>query len=377
VDEVPVALLGDVLDAFRWTAAGKTADVAVVRDLAGGLQLRGLDALSTSAKAAISHHELASAGLRTVAAEGLWLLDAEAMEQVPDTPGANDPIYLRGRISGPWGPGAVRASGRLALTRADLLAGIVEEEPHAFRLAQAPSNGGTAARCLHAAVPGGRAGDIARGEAYILAYPLVPFELQPSDAANEAFIAQLIHDVLGALRTDLKGARSAHWLTREVLPVPSRADLVDQLAREGWEIRGNTAVHRVVPRGGFTGFLSMALGSDYDRKIALPPEASPAAFMALAARMVASFPGFPDERAQAMTRRVGAGPAMRFTQPITIPPQSTPASLDRRLAASPAFPARPAGEREDWEREFERAFAEPGAPPGRRVTSMGPRPRER
>lgn len=344
------ALAAQVLDVFRWRRAGTVSEVVVVRDLRGELAVvEGAGELPTSLRAALNRHELAAGGLRTVTADGLWLLDVEAMEQMPDTPGTNDPIYLRGRLSGPWGGAVFAATGRLALTRADLLAGLVEGEPFAMRAGSAEAG----ARCLHAAIPAGRAEEVALGQAYVLAYALVPYELQPDDAANEAVVAQIVHDVLGALKADLRAAKVAHWLAKEPLPVPSRPALEAHLAGQGWKIKGNVATLPSGPRPGISGFLSMALGIDYDRKIALPREAPPAAFLILAQRMVSSFPDFPDERAVALSRRVDRPGA----SPRVVVASGSPAV---GLTEAIRLPARPQGERDEWEAHFRRAVASPG-----------------
>lgn len=370
VDALRPALAGQVVDVLRWRRSRRgIQEVAVIRDLTGALHVQPgpFTALPAAIRAAIHHHELAAGGLRTVDAEALWLLDADAMEQLPDTPGVNDPIYLRGRLSGPWtDDGAVIASGRLAITRADLLAALVFGEPYALRLAHTISGG---ARCLHMALPGGRTDEIAGGEAYVLAYALVPYELQPTDPANEPVAAQLIHDVLGALRADFKASRQPHWLVREVLPVPSRADLEHRLQSEGWKIRGNTAVRPSGPPSGISGFISMALGVDYDRKIVLPKEAPLQAFVALAGRMIQSFPGFPDERATELIRRIEAHASVgRPAKPIEwITPGRQPAK-SQGLTGVLNLPPRPKGEREEWEAQFERAHTSPGL--GARVTKI-------
>ena len=367
LDPLHPAMAAQVVDVLRWRRPGHgVAEVAVVRDLTGALHVHPgpFTALPAALRAAIHHHELAAGGLRTVDAAALWLLDADAMEQLPDTPGVNDPIYLRGRLSGPWtDDGAVIASGNLAVTRADVLAALVFGEPFALRLANALSGG---ARCMHMALPGGRTGEIAQGEAYVLAYALVPYELQPSDPANDAVAAQLIHDVLGALRADFKASKQPHWLVRDVLPVPSRAELEDRLTSEGWKIRGHMAVRPSGPPSGISGFISMALGVDYDRKITLPKEAPLATFIALAGRMIQSFPGFPDERATELIRRIEAhATALRPTKPIE---WVTPGQPAQGMTGALNLPKRPKGEREEWEAQFERGYASPGL--GARVTKI-------
>jgi hypothetical protein len=352
-DPAPVGALhpvnASVLDAFR----SRGREVAVLRDLRGDLHLYdgSFDALPTALRADLRGHELAVGGLRTVAADGIWLLDVSAMEQLPDTPGTNDPIYLQGRLSGPWPGTPSVAAGRLAITRADLLAGLVSGEPFAVR-----TEGG---RVLHAALPGGRTEEIALGQAYVLAFALVPFEIQPTDPANDTVVAQLIHDLLGALRADLQAAKAPHWLVKERLPVPSRAALEAALVADGWKIRGQSAVRPLGPGSGLTGFLSMALGIDYDKKILLPKEAPLPTFLALAARMLASFPGFPDERAAALARRIEfpGAPA---------PVASSPAPIG--LTGAIQLPPRPAGERDEWEAMFRRPATSPGL--GTRVTPV-------
>jgi hypothetical protein len=349
VGAIPTTVDAHLLDVLRLRRVGGVREVAVLRDLRGDLHLVDVTpALPVALRAAIHQHELA-AGLRTLAVDEVWLLDVDALEQLPDTPGTNDPIYLTGTLSGPWPEAPRSARGRVALTRADWLAGVTAGEPHAVRAGEG--------RCLHAAIPVSREDELAAGRGYALAFALVPREIQPSEPSNEGVVAQLVHDVLGALRADLQAAKVAHWLVREKLPVPSRSALEAELVADGWKIRGNSAVRPLGPNAGLSGFLSMALGVDWDRRILLPKEAPLGAFLDLARKMLVSFDDFPDARANALARRV-EGVAVA-------PPRSAQAAP---LTGAIALPTRPAGEREEWEAHFRRPASSPGL--GARVTPV-------
>ena len=71
-----------------------------------------------------------------------------------------------------------------------------------------------------------------------------------------------------------------------------------------------------------------------------------------AQRMVSSFPDFPDERAAALTRRV--------ERPGAPPPRPAVSAPSLGLTEAIRLPARPRGERDEWEAQFRRSAASPG-----------------
>ncbi len=310
----------------------------------------------------MSHQELLGP-LRTVDAAALWLLEVEALEQTPDTPGHNDPIWLRGWLTGP----DVRAGGRLAITRGDLLAGFAMGRRFPLSIASAGSAGGRSARVLHAALPGGRPEEIAQGQGFVLAYPLVPLELQPTDPANDAVVAQLVHDVLGALRADLVAAKVDHWLCKCTLPVPSRPELEERLRLEGWVVQGNLATRPRGPQGALSSFLTMALGDPGMPRQALPPEGTPDELLDLASK-AALFPGYPDERSKRLHARVTTGPPVPVARPPSLPPGPAPARLPKD---APRLD-RPAPAAPDWRQDFGAHPPAPKAPT--RLTPTHPKP---
>lgn len=192
------------------------------------------DELSPRAKA-----QLAFFGERpkpVIATEQLYLLDVQAVERTEDEPGADDSLFLYGMLRGPYpsalDEGVVAVDGQLRTSRGAVLHGLALGTHGAF----ATEGGACGSRVVHAIVPGGPV----ETPSVVLAFPLVPMG---DDATNELVAAQLFHDVIGALRTDL-----GDDLANDPVPVPSRARHERELERAGWVIQGEYAVQKSAGR---------------------------------------------------------------------------------------------------------------------------------
>ncbi|MBI5496880.1 MAG: hypothetical protein HY904_17835 [Deltaproteobacteria bacterium] len=344
-------------------------ELAVCADAAG--TLRGVSArasdLPPSVREDLSHHQLSSPGPAwTLRASELWLMDVQALEQPLATPGLNDPVHLFGSLVGPVpetaGPGV---RGRLTVTRADLLGALVQGAAAAFRT---PGPGSTGL-CFHALLPGGDDVETVTGHALVLAYPMAPAELGLEDVANELLVAQMIHDLLGALQADLRHERVDHPLRDTVIPVPSRALLESELAANGYLVKGNTAVKQRA--GGVDGgMLNSVFGWLAQEKTDLPPEGSVQDFLELARAALGLFPGWPTPRARALADCL----SLRGVSPVVPrpgPARGTAPPVPHRPAPAGPAPTLPAGPA-DWMRDF----TAPGAGPVR-VTRITARPRAR
>jgi hypothetical protein len=314
--------------------------------------------LPASVQAQLAHHEVASGRRpRQLAARGLFLFAVELAEHPASDEGLNDPVYLYGTLSGPWGEaGAQRVPGQLALTRGDLLEGFVQGAPHAFRYA-APPERGEPPRAFHALLPGDRPELLAEGEGLVLAYPVVPAELQEGHAANGAQVASLLHDVLLQLQEDVRkggGGGPLAALASLALPVPSRALAIAELELDGWSVQGDVATRRSGRRG-LAGKVADWLGE----RMAVPREAPPSEFLSLAGQALSALPGWPGEAQRALRARVHRGGA---GAPATGPaPRAAPAPMRPVPPRAPAAPAR----KEDWMRDFLAVHAPAGGPPPR------------
>jgi hypothetical protein len=376
------ALLAQVRDVFRLGLGGP--EVCVVADLKGHLHVFGApDLLPERLRTQLLHRELAGGRPRTLDVAELWLFDPQVVEQPVNTPGINDPVHLFGRLYGPFG--GVRApsviEGGLTVTRADVLAGLVDELPYTY---VAPGVDGAGPVCSHhLLLPGDTADALAGGEGVVLAWPTIPAELDPHDLANEGLCTSLLFDLLAAMQVDLRAVDPGAPFARRELPVPSRSDAARALEDEGWEIRGDTAV-RLDPslKHGVGSLLTSVFGVPDAMTRALPREGTLAEFVTITRDVLAELPGWPDARAATLRARVRpaiAPPAPSGTVP-RLPPH-TPRPSGSSTPSSTAPPPRPEGpahrspraavpaEPPAWLHDFS---ASPLRPPARRTTVRTP-----
>lgn len=310
-------LLTHVVDVLRlpWGSS----DAIVVTDRMGALHLiaDGVPGcLPATLRSALTLHELAIKGpARPLKARTLYLFALDGVEQPLNTPGTDDPVELTGTLHGPFGdPGAGSVvKGTLTVTRGELLSGIRDGVQNALIV---PGVDGRAARCLHILLPGDTEEATRAGGSLVLCYPLPIAELDPPDVANEALMKAVLADVLTALQADLRGAGDSSEFTRRSLPVASRDDFEDVLKRDGWEIRGETAV-RLDPslKKGLGGLLTSVLGVPEAMTRALPREGSFDDFLALAREAIACLP------ASSRTRAL-ASACLPVREPATTPAPS-------------------------------------------------------
>ena len=357
-----------IQDLFRLGTRGEADREWVVgADLDGNLDLVAVEdrgALAGEVQAHLSYHEIAIGGrVRRIAAEQLFLFEVQLVEQPADTPGLNVPVYLYGRLSGPFprprGAELPVCDGQLTVTRADVLAGLSEGEPHAFQYPGAP-RAGPAGSGFHLLLPGGRVEEIEAGQSVVLAYPAFDPELAAVDAANEALTVQILYDLLRGFQEDLERAGKA--LPCRV-PVPSRAAYVAQLVADGWSVKGDRAIRMPKPRN----FVGAVVGRLFRREtMTLAPIGKTEDFFAAARLALQSLDGWPDARSRALLARLSpAGPAA--PRAAALAPAAAPPSSPRPL---PPRAQRP--RRDDWMKDFIEAHATPGkAAP--RITSSASR----
>ncbi len=302
---------------------------------------REAQGLSARARAQLESNRQHKGMILRVTTRALYLLDTQVVEHAPDEPGANDPLYLYGVLRGPY-PTALTAGvrgveGQLATTRGAALHGFQLGLPFAFRYA--PTDYGT--RCAALVVPGG-------DDAIVLAFALPPPLGRLDDVANDLVAAQLVHDVMGAVRRDL-----GDDLAKEPVPVPHRPTYEAELRRGGWAIEGNVAKKKA--RGGIASLFSPA------QTQVLPPEASLQDYAALVPRVLLRVPGLPDADARDMAARV-APPMRPPTGPMAAVPAVPPPPPRVPGVAMPGRPRSPT----------EQGIAAPGTPPRTRPPSRPP-----
>lgn len=299
---------------------------------------------------------IGSAANRTLDSSHVYLFYLEALEQPPETPGLNDPVYLYGTLYGPYpsssSDSARGIDGQLTINRMDLLAGIVDSAKFAFNY-QSVISGSETQRCFNLLLPGDREEEIAQGKGLVMAYPLMPAEVVMGEPWNEIVVCGLIFDILSALKEDLEKEKVNHPLRNTTLPVPNRAWLEQQLESNGYQIKGNVATRLPGSNAGIPKMLSYALGHLIKDKTTLPPQGSINDYIAIAENTIQHLPGFPPARLKALRNRVRAVSAEARAQGSRA--KSAPAQ-SIRIPAGQAFPPQmgnaPPPKKVDWMQDF-------------------------
>jgi hypothetical protein len=345
------AAIEDVRCIARVRGGGGIRELVIGTDAAGNVIVTGeRDKLGPRARGEIAFHETASSGRRLeLDTDALFIFDLQTMEMLPDAPGPNDALYVYGLVYGPYPAHAdvpvLPVEGQLTVTRADLLGGLVDGMATAF--AYPPDVHGS--RFVHALLPGERADVIESGNGVILALPLVPTWLPECPVANDVVVAQLIYDVLNALRVDLGVAAGT-----PPLPVPNRAALEAELLAQGWTIEGDVAERAK------KGLLSALRGSEKRR---LPRQGTLDELVTEARAALGKMPNVPTPEAIALRRRmqrmqpmaVGGTPRI----PMSVP--STPAPAAAPLPARAPVP-KVRADRSEWMKDFVDAHRSPSRP---------------
>jgi len=329
-------------------------ELLIATELGGGIRVFDRrDGLPQRALTQLAFHEVASGRSLDLDADELHVFDLQTVEMLPDAPGPNDAMYLYGAMRGPYpgrlGTPMVAIDGQLTVTRADLLCGLVDGVANAF--AYAPDEHGS--RCVHALLPGERADVIDNRRGIVLALPLVPGWLLDCPVPNDLVVAQILHDVLSALRTDL-GVGSA----APPLPVPNRAALEAKLVAAGWRIEGDEAIR---PKGrGLIG--SMLKGTE---RRTLPRQGTLDELVAEARSALAALASLPMPEAAALRRRSSQPAASIAVRPTNQP--NVPAAPPVPAPLPPVAAPRPRVEsdRTEWMKDFIDAHRSPSRPPPR------------
>lgn len=316
---------------------------------------------------------IGSAASRTLDSSSVYLFYLEALEQPPETPGLNDPVYLYGTLYGPFPSSSSQSvrgiNGQLTVNRMDLLAGFVDSAKFAFNY-QSVAN--ETQRCFNLLLPGDREEEIAQGKSLVMAYPLMPAEVVMGEPWNEIVVSGLIYDVLAALKEDLEKEKVNHPLRSTTLPVPNRAWLEQQLESNGYQIKGNIATRMPGANAGIPRMLSYALGHLIKDKTTLPPQGTISDFIAIAESTIKHLPDFPSKRLKALRSRVrDVSPEARAqgSRAKSAPPQPA------RIPSGQAFPVQmgnaPAPKKVDWMQDFITQHRPAGAGETRLTTMSG------
>jgi hypothetical protein len=241
---------------------------------------------------------------RALEAEHLFLFALEALENLADTPGFNDPVSLRGTLYGPFPTLSYREGqprrcrGRISVSRADVLEGLVRGAPFVFHGAGAEDRGEPSSRSHPLLLPTGMAELEATKGAVVLAYP-TPTSLRES-TDNTMATAALAYDVLSKLQDDLRRAQVCGAFPESILPVHNRRNLEARFRAKGYEIKGGYAY---APRAKAAGWLGRLFEGLVRSRHELPPEAALPDFLHLARHALEYLKGWPTPQAQAVRKQ--------------------------------------------------------------------------
>jgi hypothetical protein len=287
-ERIPVNLLD--LFAVRSSPQSRPEPVAVLGCLGGGvLPVRVADA------AALPHalrSQLTTAAVqlrgqfRVLTAQELWVASVDAVDQVVEATGLNDPAYLYGRLQG-----VIRAgSGQITITasdqpgsatvgRLDLLHACARAYTTRFPLAE---SGGCVYQLL---LPLGSVHATRQGCALALCYPTLDPALFASPD-NGTVLLRITYELLARLQQDIREEQTGHPFATALLPVPSRQRLESDLVADGYRVQGDTAT-RAAQAGGqadassFLAQLRALAQSWFAPQLRLPEQATPATYQTI------------------------------------------------------------------------------------------------
>lgn len=216
---------------------------------------------------------------RIITASSVDVFKLEALRLSASGPGFNDPVQLFGSFQAriaydrrQLSIALVHNEGRMTVGRIDLLHAIRDGIARPFVSAGANSTG-----TYHALISTGDGSVTDATSRMMLLYPLADSDLGDI-ADNEAIFRDATYRLLTSLQGDMQRIGSQAQFADTRLPVPNRAQFVDGLLQDGYEIRGNTAYktdrNRRPPATTFLGEFKRSVESWFAPAIGLPLEAS-------------------------------------------------------------------------------------------------------
>jgi hypothetical protein len=326
------------IDAFTLQTGLKGTEWIVGIDGAGELGVAYVDspdAVPPPIRRALAFHEVSGGTRRVIETESLFLFEMRLLEQTPDSPGVNDPVYLYGTLLGPlpsttsFSEPLFRIEGQLTVNRGDVLTGLVASARWAFRCAH--TSGDRPARVFSMMVGGDRHEAVARGQGAVLVYPMLgvdadDYALTPG---NEEIVSHVLYDLLSAWWIDVAREDPPAFRSADTLPVPSRRQHERRLAHEGFTIKGDVAVRA---RTGWAGALPGPFGREARQ---IPPEGRTEDFLGLAVEALMRAPAWPSPSGAALSRLVRSATG---AEPPVLPPQLQVAGpVDFKGRAVPAW----------------------------------------
>lgn len=385
--DLPLRFPTDLVDLFYLRAApsSPTHLVAVCGCLGGVLDVLVGDvaaALRGEASEVEDQVRAAQVGqrhvFRAITAREVFVCTLDAVDQPAPGAAANAPATLGGTMQARLAVDAAATStplqqrGRLAIGRLDLLYACYASLANPFRNPADPAGG-----LHHLLVPLAAAEDVARGFALALVYPLQDPEVS-SGRDNTAVVMRLVYDLLDRLQEDRRRSGAGGWFADAVIPVPSRRTLEDDLARDGYTIRGDLAIAPAPTSApadpdasGLAARVRRWVATATADRFVLPPEATPADYRAICADVLSDLAAEQDlPMLAALSERVDLAVAPGRARPAPaadagVPQPPSPPVPPAASAAPASAPAgrRAGGTRGNPTRVFAGDFA--GAPPER------------
>ncbi len=312
---------------------------------------------------------------RIITAANVDVFRLDAVRLKAAGPGFNDPVQLFGcmqaRITHHRGHPAialVQGEGRLTVGRIDLL--------HSMRQGiSRPLVSASDSRIstYHALIPTANVLDAGAASPLVLLYPLADPDVSHM-ADNEAIFRKATYNLISSLQSDMMQAGMQVPYTENRLPVPNRAQFIDELVAEGYEIRGNAAyktdMNRRPRNASFLGQLWQSAESWLAPVVGLPLEGTLPEYGVLIDEGLAQVATDDDRKAMHAARTcVLDGYAPPINQPQA-PPIAPPRPTREMPEPSPQLPspepsASVADDNHDWSRDFACQTRQAPAPPQR------------
>lgn len=366
-----------LLDMFYLRAAESqlASLVAVVGCLGGTLSAVSTDALETLSDDVRDQVHMSCINqrnrFRLITARTLDVFKLEALRLNASGPGFNDPVQLFGsfqaRISHEHGQASialVNNEGRMTVGRIDLLHAIRQGIARPLVSAAASSTS-----TYHALISTGGSSVANVASSMMLLYSLADPVLGDI-ADNEAIFRNATYSLLSSLQGDMVRAEIQTPFAENRLPVPNRAQFIDELRQDGYEIRGNTAYktdrNRRPPSTTLLGQVKHSVGSWFAPAIGLPLEANLIEYGALIDDALAQIATDDDRKAMKATLAVvtdGFSPTVDQLQvlpavesPHGFEAQRTEEEIDElaRALKSTARSSSPSSDVDRWTDDFTR-----------------------
>lgn len=216
---------------------------------------------------------------RLIVAQKIDIFRLDALKTDISGKGFNDAVRLFGSMqarifchNGKTSIVLIESEGRIAIGKIDLLQSIRMgiSNPLVQLIADVK-------KTYHMFIATGKNSEVLRGKSLALVYPLRDPDIGEI-ADNEEIMRNVTYNLLNSLQSDMIQSGIRIPFTENLFPVPNRAQFIEKIKEEGYEIRGNAAfktdVNRKPRSTTLLGQLRQSAESWFAPVVGLPYEAS-------------------------------------------------------------------------------------------------------